>query len=260
MKSSGLPKVLIAILSIAVLFLIVIYILLVTDRIDLSFFKNTIVSNNLVFSEKYENIYDEISIDSEASDIELKKSNTNNIEIKIYGDKDKINVQVSDNEIKIKADSKKCHGICINRLINKVVVALPEENKNSITIDNKYGDITSNDLIINNIKVYSDYGDIKLYKVNNINVDTNYGDIKINSINNKMDIKTGFGDIKIDKVNILENSNLFTNYGDIKIESTNEVYIYGKTNFGDTKINNIYREKEIELKLITNFGDIKVNN
>ena len=253
------------------------------------------VSNELVFNQEYEAIFDIIKIDSKSSDIEIKEGNESKVKVVIYGDKDETNVEVVNNKLNIKSNEKKCIGFCFNMTIAKIEVYLPSSYSGNINIENNYGDVNignfdnlildakldAGDIKVDSLKsgkIKNSYGDIKILgyskeleidqdcgdvevsEVDRIKLENNYGDINIGKVNEYLQIKEDCGDVKIDSLNLKENSSIHNSYGDIKIGSTNEIYINAKTSLGDTKINNNYQKSDVTLTIDNSCGDIRINN
>ena len=253
------------------------------------------VSNELVFNQEYETVFDTIKIDSKSSDIEVKEGNESKVKVVIYGDKDETNVEVVNNKLNIKSNEKGCIGFCFNMTIAKIEVYLPSSYSGNINIENNYGDVNignfdnlildakldAGDIKVDSLKsgkIKNSYGDIKILgyskeleidqdcgdvevsEVDRIKLENNYGDIDIGKVNEYLQIKEDCGDVKIDSLNLKENSSIHNSYGDIKIGSTNEIYINAKTSLGDTKINNNYQKSYVTLTIDNSCGDIRVNN
>ena len=238
------------------------------------------VSNELVFNQEYEAIFDIIKIDSKSSDIEIKEGNESKVKVVIYGDKDETNVEIVNNKLNIKSNEKKCIGFCFNMTIAKIEVYLPSSYSGNINIENNYGDVNignfdnlilyatldAGDIKVDSLKtgkIKNSYGDIKISgysKVDRIKLENNYGDINIGKVNEYLQIKEDCGDVEIASLNLKENSSIHNSYGDIKIGSTNEIYINAKTSLGDTKVNNNYQKSDVTLTIDNSCGDIRVNN
>lgn len=253
------------------------------------------VSNELVFNQEYEAIFDIIKIDSKSSDIEIKEGNESKVKVVIYGDKDETNVEIVNNKLNIKSNEKKCIGFCFNMTIAKIEVYLPSSYSGNINIENNYGDVNignfdnlilyatldAGDIKVDSLKtgkIKNSYGDIKISgyskelnidqdcgdvevsEVDRIKLENNYGDINIGKVNEYLQIKEDCGDVEIASLNLKENSSIHNSYGDIKIGSTNEIYINAKTSLGDTKVNNNYQKSDVTLTIDNSCGDIRVNN
>lgn len=292
------PKIiLILFLSILVIGLSVFFVnVLMNKNFKLGHFKfQTKISNELAFNQEYETIFENIKIDSKASDIEIKDGNDSKVKVVIYGNKDEAKVEVINNNLNIKSTEKGCIGFCINMTIAKIEVYLPSKYSGNIYIENNYGDVNidkfdnlffnatldAGDITVDSLKsakIKNSYGDIKIsgyskeldidqdcgdvevFEVDRIKVENNYGNINIKKVNKYLEIKEDCGDVEINTINIKENSSIQNNYGDIELGSTNEIYIDAKTKLGDTKINNNYQKSDITLSLENNCGDIEVNN
>ncbi len=253
------------------------------------------VSNELVFNQEYETVFDTIKIDSKSSDIEVKEGNESKVKAVIYGDKDETNVEVVNNKLNIKSNEKGCIGFCFNMTIAKIEVYLPSSYSGNINIENNYGDVNignfdnlilyatldAGDIKVDSLKtgkIKNSYGDIKISgyskelnidqdcgdvevsEVDRIKLENNYGDINIGKVNEYLQIKEDCGDVEIASLNLKENSSIHNSYGDIKIGSTNEIYINAKTSLGDTKVNNNYQKSDVTLTIDNSCGDIRVNN
>lgn len=297
MNNKTLKIILIIFLSLLVIGLSVFFVNILTNK-DFRFGHFSFghkVSNELVFNQEYETIFDTIKIDSKSSDIEIKEGNESKVKVVIYGDKDETNVEIVNNKLNIKSNEKKCIGFCFNMTIAKIEVYLPNGYSGNINIENNYGDVNignfdnlildatldAGDIKVDSLKsgkIKNSYGDIKILgyskeleidqdcgdvevsEVDRIKLENNYGDINIGKVNEYLQIKEDCGDVKIDSLNLKENSSIHNSYGDIKIGSTNEIYINAKTSLGDTKINNNYQKSDVTLTIDNSCGDIRINN
>lgn len=252
------------------------------------------VSNQLIIDETYDNNFKKITINTSASDIEIKNSNNEKIKVVVYGEKDQTTIQTSDENLSISSKEQTCIGFCFNKEISKIEVYLPENYSHLIEVKNNYGDIRidsflnaninvdedcgdvsvigGNEVIINNnygdikiekaniVTIKEAAGDVKIGEVNDAIVENDYGDIEIDSVLNYLDIKEDCGDVKIDQIHLNKNSKISNNLGDIKIGSPNEIFINAKTDLGDEKINHNYPKSDIELTIENDCGDITINN
>lgn len=251
-------------------------------------------SNTLVVDETYDNNFEYIYIKSDASDIEIKHSENNDIRVIVYGDQDKTNVDAEGKNLTIKTNMKKCVGICFNQTVAKIQLYVPENYEYKFEVINSFGDISIEDFKnsqveveencgdveikgANTVVVKNDFGDISLGEVNEANINQSagdvkvdfinditvvnkLGDIKIKKVNNYLDLTNNCGDIKVDEINLNKDSRIVDDLGDIKIGKTNNIYIDAKTSLGDVKINNNYNKSDITLNIKNNCGDIKVSN
>lgn len=295
MKNKNLTIFMIVLLSILIILLTLLLIYSLNNNPKFYFNFGNTVSDKLVLDKTYDTIFDEIKIDSKASNIEIKKSSDEKIKLVIYGEEERMEVNEISNELNIKTREKNCIGFCFNRKIFKIELYLPVTYDKKIIIDNNYGDVSisefenmeldvklsAGDLNIEKIKsgkIINKYGDIKINgysknlditencgnvyvnSVDDIKVTNKLGDIEINEVNNSLNIKDDCGDIEIDKLDINKNSSIHNSLGDIKIGSTNDIYIDAKTSLGDTKVNTNNKKSDITLTINNSCGDIKVAN
>lgn len=252
------------------------------------------VSNELVLDEYYDNTFSVINVSAKASEIYVKESLEEKVRVVIYGNKDKTDVKVNNNELLISSTEKGCTWFCFDMTISKIEIYLPKNYENKLDITNNYGDIDIGEFLnatininedcgdveidgANNIIVDNDYGDItigtahmanitescgdiKINTANELVAENNYGDIKVGSVNSYFDISNDCGDIRIENVNIEKNSYIKDDLGYIKLGTTNEIYIDAKTDLGKVKINNNYQKSDITLKIENDCGDIIINN
>lgn len=252
------------------------------------------LEKNIVINEIYNNDFSKINIRSDASEIEVLKSDDDNFKVLIYGDSKKAKVNTNNDILDIDYKTKKCSFFCFNIKISKIEVYIPSAYDKDIFIKNNYGDIKVDkfknisldieenygdikiksvnkvnvkndygDVNIGNahdITVKESYGDVKIGNVYNTNIKNNYGDINISKVNNYMNLKIDCGDINIDNINLKKNSTIKNDLGDVRIGSTNKIYIDAKNDLGDIKINHNYNKSDVTLKIKNDVGDIRVKN
>lgn len=250
------------------------------------------ISTEKIIDEVYENGFDRISIEADASDIEVELSTDDKVRLVIYGDEERTEVSTGNGRLEIITKARKCFGFCFTRQMSKVVLYLPSSFDKKLEISNKYGDIEVDefpnidlitredcgDVKINAVKtldIINKYGDISVDQVNtakiknecgNIKIGSiasgeirnNLGDISIEEVSDRIDIVEDCGNVKITRLDLQRDSKIANSLGDIKIGSTNEIYIDAKTSLGDVKIENNYRHSEVTLKIDNSAGDIKV--
>lgn len=276
MKNKGLIIVLIVVLAILAIGLLGFMIMAMNGSLKgVTFGYN--VSNELVVDEVYDESFDEVWIDSDASNIILTESLDDKVHVLIYGDEERTTVEHNEKTLEIKTKAKKCFGICFNTQIAKVEVSLPENYDGSFELKNRFGDIEVGNFKDSSMNIENNYGNINIRKAKSLNikedcgdvkigtveeaiVKNNFGDIKIEEVTSYVDLKNSCGDIKIEKAMIDRNSFIKDNMGNIKIGSLNEVYVDARTSLGDLKIDNNYRHSDITLKIDNDCGDIKVTN
>lgn len=252
------------------------------------------VSEELVLDETYENLFEEISIDTNASEISVLESIDSNIRVVVYGEKERLEIQDENQKLKIEYEEKKCIGFCFKKVIGKVVVYVPVDYANKLIVNNQFGDIkvgtfteasleiveNYGDIEVAEVKhanLKNDYGDISLKKaesasikqscgdvyigtIQEIDVKNSYGDIMIENVLKSLNVEDNCGDIKINHITLEKSSTIKNDLGDIEIGSTNEIYLDAKTSLGDIDIRNNYRKSEITLTIHNSCGDIEVDN
>ena len=219
---------------------------------DIDYIKVEMYSDN----EKSHSIIDG-SKEVEISLIEKNKvfglfNKTGNIKVYVPKDYNKV-IKVNSNVGDIKILNLNNASLVTTSTVGDVKV----QNINEANIIIKTGDIKINN--VNTLVAKGETGDIKVEKVETINATLTTGDIKIGSVTNSLDLSSKTGDIKVENANIKRNSKIDSGVGDVKIKSIRGCYILGKTNVGDTKINNFDRKSDIELNINSRVGDIKVN-
>lgn len=278
MKNKGLIIFLIIILGLFALALLAGMFFLLNGNVRFKFinFNSSSVSEKVVYDKNYEHIFEDINIDSDAGDIYIRKSNVDEVKVKIYGETKQLSVE-DDNNLSIKYVSKKCIGFCFNVVKSKIEITLPNDYDGNINIENKYGDTIIDEFLNANIDVYHNYGDIEIDGVKNgkivnncgdINIGTisnaevenNYGDIEIKSVLSSLDVNADCGDIEIRKINLEKNSSIKNSFGDIEVGLTNEIRIDAHTSLGDTKVRNNNYKSDIVLNIDNSCGDITVKN
>lgn len=234
MKNKKVIITLIVLLVIVIIALTVFFIGLLNHNFKLSSFVfKSKVSEELVFNETYELDFNEVRIETDASNIEIKQTTDENIQLMIYGKEENMVVDTKNDILKIKLAAKKCIGFCFNKEISKVELYLPINYDKKITIDSSYGDINIDEFLNANMYIKEECGDVSVIGGNIVNVENNYGDITI------------------EKANI---ATIEEDCGDIKIGTINE--IKAKNSYGDIKINTINHSLDLE----NDCGDIKVKN
>lgn len=295
MKNKKLIIFLIVLLSVTAIALVIIMFSMINGKFKfLNIRLNHKTSNELVIDNVYDISFKKIDIDSDSSEVYIKKSNDNKTRIVIYGDKDSVSVNIINDELEITSKNKSCIGFCFNNTIAKIEIYLPSEYENLIKIKNKYGDIKVDNFKNSTIHVDEDCGDVEIHSASAVNINNDYGniilgdiesanikeacgDIKIQSIkeviaensygnieienvSGYLDLSNDCGDIKIENLILTKNSKIKNDYGDIKIGTTNGIYIDAKTDLGNVKITNNYHKSDINLTIENDCGDIKVSN
>ena len=236
------------------------FVMLLKGQIKLNGFKikfgNSYITEIAVDSE-YDNTFDKININTTAGDVKIISTDLDDIKLVIFNKKERTTVTTDNNTLDIDVKSKKCNFFCINPKIAKVELYIPYNYDKDIKITTQYGDIKIDK--VNKATLNLDYGDVKINTINYLTAEDNYGDIRVNKVNNYLDINCDYGDIKLDTVSLSENSTISTDYGDVKIKNIKGVYIDSKTSLGDNDVNDSDRTSLVTLTIKVDYGDIEVN-
>lgn len=235
------------------------------------------------------------NIDSDSSDISIKKADIDNISVKVYGDKrDEVKISTKDNTLYI--DNDKDYNICLFfcMMNSRIEILVPELEYDNLKIEVASGDITIEDITLNNIDINSKSGNIKFNKaiasdidvvsgdinfeeldtgklitvsgsingniIKYVNARTISGDIKIANINESCQLSTTSGNVWISNLNMINNSSLKTISGDVRVLKANDIYFNISTISGTIHAEKNNRFSEKELKVSTTSGNVYINN
>ena len=247
MKNKGLIIFLICILTIISILVTLFFVKLLNGNFNIAIFKS--VSDTIIEEREFENIYDEVLISSKNSDIELIKTDLDNIKIVIYGSKkDKIDYDET-NKLNINFIQETCKFFCINNKKGKVLLYIPSSYDKNIIIKTDVGNVKVDDLISLNIDITTNVGDVNIKSINEAVINTDVGKVNIFKVNSK---------VRIDDIKNTKNSKIYTDIGDITIKSINDVNINYKNDIGDKNVNKNNKDSMINLMLETDIGDIEV--
>lgn len=278
MKNRGLIVFLIIILSLFAITLLagMFFVLFGDGNFNFYNLRSSSVSDKLIYDKVYNDNFEEINIDSDAGDVYIRKANSDEISVKIYGNVKQLDIQDQDN-LSIKYVSKKCIGFCFNVVKAKIEITLPNDYDGKINIENKYGDTKMKDFLnadvdilhhFGNIsidgfkdgKVVNNCGDIEIGIAQNAEIENNFGDIEIEEVLSSIAVEANCGDIEIRRLNIEKDSLIDNSLGDVEIGSTNDIKIEAHTSLGDVDIRNNNYKSDIVLKIDNSCGDIIVEN
>lgn len=210
-----------------------------------------------------------IAIESSCLDVTLGKSETNHIEVRLYGEmggteKEKAQVQIStsvtDQKLKI---GYELPSIVQNLQLN-LEVLLPERKFQELSIDSDSGDILIKEIEVSETIIKSLSGDIRCdITSQKLTIKNQSGDIRCNTASPKINLNVVSGEIKVKldaKSNVeLKGSNTA---GNIKCTLKNIRHLNFSANTVVGSVKNKYRECEegynLNIKLNTVSGDIVV--
>ncbi len=278
MKNRGLIIFLIIMLSVLAIIITMGMIWLLNGKNNFSWvnFKSSSVSDELVFDETYDHVFEDIKIISDAGDVYIKEGTADEVVVNIYGDTKRLNVNDQDH-LEINYIAKKCIGFCFNVEASKIEVYIPTDYNGQINIENKYGETHIEEFENAKIEIVNDYGDIRIDAVKegkiinrcgdieigtilNVEVENNLGDIEIGKVLSSLDIDADCGDIEIKQLNIETNSVIKNSMGDVEIGSTNDIRINAHTSLGEVDVRHNDYKSDIVLNIDNSCGDITVKN
>lgn len=273
MKNKSTTWILIGILGIMVVF-IVFFLIVALFNENISLFKN--YESTLLVKETYSVTPESIQIESVSSDVYIRESTDNQIQVEIYGRQNEEAKSIINNDTLSITNKENhfCLGFCFSK--KEIYVSLPKEIITSLNVKTVSGDIkmdsfwnshlegktTSGDVKVGEVKtakIMTTSGNIEIEKTENLEGKTTSGDIKSHTVSNKLNLESVSGDIKIEAFFMKEDSNIKTISGDVTILNGENVYVDASTTSGDinTKANNRFAEKTLKIK--TTSGDITVN-
>lgn len=260
MKNKGIIITLIVTLSILCIILAAFLVVVLKDDINTIgiFSISNSNSDSITLDETYEleNI-NEIEISATAGDISFEENENQNIRIVSKGN-NSVTANLEGNKLKIECEEPKINFIGINDSSNSMIIYIPKDYSNTISITNDYGNCEAIDLENATLNVDSSYGNVEIGKIKNAVIKCDYGNIEIEKISNKCTIEADCGNIEINSVDLKENSSITSDYGNIEIKEKNDIYVDAKVDLGQIKIDNNNRHAEIILDIDADCGDIKV--
>ena len=221
---TNIKKVLIALVAISLVILVLLFLQDGSKKLEDRSYKEI---NNIV-------------INGDVADITFHKSEDEKVRVVVTGSKKDI-VELIEGTKSLIINQTSKNSFCIFRCSKEIEVYLPD-NFLSVNINSNVGDISSDNLTINNVLIKNSVGDISLYKTNIVDITSDVGDVFIKEIK-------GTGDSKI-----------ISNVGDIEIDKIINLNLDVKSDIGDKVIPVIKDKQEYTLKIETNVGDIDIDS
>ena len=181
-----------------------------------------------------------ITINSDKANINIYKSDNDKVKVVVYGsNKDTVKIVEGSKYLTVTKETGK--NKCFLNCKNEINLYIPD-NLYIITINSKLGNISFDNVLVNNINVKTDKGNVLIDKSNSIKVESDKGNVTINEINANNDsyIKTDIGNIAINKII------------NLKIEAKSET--------GSVVIPYIKEEQEHTLKIESNKGNVDIDS
>lgn len=279
MESNALNVIKLVLLSIIAVALIFIIVLLMNNKFD---FKFKAGSAKLIYENNFTEEVKTIKVESTSTDIRVIENDTNEINVKIYDEKeqkDNVSVEVVGDTLEIVDKKEKIsHFFSIGFIGNnapRIIISVPKDKKYDLDFNTKSGDIevekdmnnvtinvTSGDIDLKNAlktKIKTTSGDTSVGEVTDFSLHTTSGDVKARKVNKEVNIEITSGDVTINEVNLSKDSSIKTTSGDVTIEKANDIYVDAHATSGDIEISDNNRKATSELKIKTTSGDIIVN-
>ena len=188
---------------------------------------------------KYKEI-ESLNIYADSANINIYRSNDEQVRVVVYGTKnDTVEIIEGTRYLNISKTTGKNR--CFLNCKNELDIYVPNEFKN-IIIKSDVGNVTTENVSINNLSITTDVGNVTIDKVNVINVNSNVGNVVIKEINgtNNSSIKTEVGNVNVDKIINLK--------------------LAAKSETGSVVIPVIKEELQFTLNIETNIGNIDINS
>lgn len=188
---------------------------------------------------KYKEI-ESLNIYADSANINIYRSTDEQVRVVIYGTKnDTVELIEGSKYLNISKTTGKNR--CFLNCKNELDIYVPNEFKN-IIIKSDVGNVTTENISINNLSITTDVGNVTIDKVNVINVNSNVGNVVVKEVygTNNSSIKTDVGNVNVDKIINLK--------------------LAAKSETGSVVIPVIKEELQFTLNIETNIGNIDINS
>ena len=198
MKSRGLKIALIIILSIIIIVLINFMVYAIVNK-DL---KTSLISfgdnTEMIFEKEYNpEQLESLDIDVSSSNVKIEKTDTENIKIIAYGDKnDKIKELIDNDELVISKENSRRFIFAMFYWCNEeITIQIPKDSNEELKVNTSSGDIIAKNLENNDIKFETSSGEIVCENINNGELKSSSGDITVGN-GNEVVLNSSSGSIK----------------------------------------------------------------
>ena len=181
-----------------------------------------------------------INIDSDIADINIYKSEDEMVKVVIYGT-NKDFVELIEGTGYINVSKKTGNNRCFLNCRNEVNIYVPETMQ-LFDIKSEIGNITFEDVIVKDIKINTDKGNITIDKTNAVTLNTNIGNVTINELNS------------------LKDSTIKTDIGNVTIKTIINTKLDTKSESGSVVIPVFKDEQDFTLKIETGVGNIDIDH
>ncbi len=230
-----------------------------------------------------------LTIETSANDVILKKSEDNNIMVTYYESEeltyDIVNADTGKNIVIAEKDNRKWYqmiDVNFGVMETPLTVEIPEEDWKNIKIATSSGDIDLSEIKGKNIYVKTSSGDVSAYDIqpNYLDLESSSGYIRLNDffVSDELVINTLSGDTELSKI-VSNDTKINSTSGDVKLSKAESPRFEIETSSGDIRgtirgdQNNVFeveslsgeisvpsseKEGETLFSAVTTSGDIKI--
>lgn len=229
----------------------------------LHFGKSTI-SSNLVKEEEFDPAeIENIKVNIKAGKLKIVSedaSEDSKIVAKLYAkEADWINVETSNDSIKIEDKTEDCHFFCFNWDGVNIELFVPKDYAGEFNIETSYGDVELGDFELASIKLDSSAGNVEIGSTKDINAELSAGNFELGNCYGYARIDNSMGNVEIDRLDITENSEIKLSMGNVSIKHVGDVRVDAKTDMGNSSVNGGNPKSDVTLKIENSMGNITVH-
>lgn len=202
----------------------------------------------------------DIEIKQDAGNVIFKESTNNKIRVIAYG-KNENDIKINESSDKLSIDytrQKRIVFFNFGNIKNDIIIYIPTNYSNEITIHNDLGNCEIIDLPDASLDIDCNAGNVEVGKVKNATIKCDLGKVELDEVLNKCDIEIDSGNVEIMKLFINEDSKIKCDLGNINIKEINDIYIESNMDLGQTNINGSNRNADVTLRLECDCGNINV--
>jgi DUF4097 and DUF4098 domain-containing protein YvlB len=219
-----------------------------------------------------------IDVKTDIGDVNIMESESNKIEVHIYGEvsknqKDRYQIEIEQNgdtvivTSKVKKKLFSLPFVSFNGGKRAIDIAIPKGMINQLEVDSDVGDINMEQVSVKELDISTDVGKIKAdyLEVVKAAIETNVGDTDIKNATGKFDIESDTGKVKLYMETITEDINIESNVGEVVVhvgDSRDTVALDLDTSVGDIDVNGTYmmgkNENGPTVTVKTDVGDIVI--
>lgn len=255
------PIIILIILLTIIIFFLVIFLVQCLSGGKIGLINITTKNNEVIYEDEFklEKIKN-IEIKQDVGNVIIKEATDNKIQLLVYGENvGDIKVNLNHNKLEIDYTlHKKFKLFNFGSSKKDIILFIPSKYSDEIKIKNDLGDCKISNLENAILDIECNAGNVEIEKIKNIKINSNMGDVKIQEINNKCDIAINAGNVQVTKLSIKEDSNIKSDLGNVNIIETNNVYIDGHVDLGNSNINGSNKNSNITLKIECDCGNIKI--